>query len=1251
MSPTYIEEIEAALKRASPKAIEDAAQALLMDETPLFLPIGGTHDLGRDAEILKLQDEVNHRFVAISVEKEWPDKIRRDAKRIKDAGFEVQEILYCTTQEVPESKQLENVRSDLRDLGIELKIADRKWWATKLQQDGAVARRVKRELLHLAPFRPSPLRTADEYEEYLSARQHYVLTELVGRDALIQQVAHALKPGVAVIVHGNLGSGKTRVAVEAAKRVGAAVVEPSAEDDQALTETLLSGPERFVALDDAQNRLQLVRRLAGSRLDPAIQRPPALLLVSWTSSLDRVRAAVSDAYAVVEIEVPGLEREQLATILREHFKLDDADRGAVLTQSQGLPLFAVLGALALGSGASREQVARSNPLEVWFERAWPRHVPEGDAELLGILAMRGALRLIDSDGEFTVEAKKAADAAGLRPQQLRAHLDPYLDAGLAGYEDDHYAMMPDALAQLVIKRLCFSRPPLVTSAKALVEAATTSSQTFGRIAQLFDRIADELREDAPRRVLVGLIAESVPKPDAEIGEWMNFVDYTEAIARFDADKAIQYARQALTATPKPATEPLLRDAYTRDSLRRKVRDLADAALGGSKTAAEFRASVSLLLDLSESEPLIQDLTGGSQSRAPTMHHLFQLSERFDPRHGAGLPYAIRGEIFAALREWWKAYPETRADRVALLLTRLLDPGVFGSYMDPDKPHQFTLASGFLDPRGYPKFANEIADVLEEVLKLVTDEGGRGVLSQVDDIVRAARGISRAFNQKPNPALKAAARDVACRVLGAVATRFAANPAFLVRVHQFEREAGCPDIEAPSPEEGQVAQLFARQYRKDWRTEQQARAKRLEKLAEELDTLSAHGLGEWIRQRAEWAQAAGLDVSTEAAREFAVLLGKRRPSNAATLARSLVANPVTAPLAELTLVDVETVWDKGGQELLESWINGTEREQFALWALLGWVHSSQPTPKIKLDLLLKALKQATPDESRIALHIETILIRLAGGPDAAEALSAALNSRNATVRRVAVLRSCLTDQPHAHHIKLRPEDRAAFEAAFEEMAKPLGDDQTGGSLDASEETFTEVINQEPELSEKWLRGRLRHLARRPGRYIEPFSHGEYQALQGARGKLDVNSLLDDYAALAKPSFSQKEAYEKVLRLLVADLAGAIAERIERGDLTADRIGRLLRLVPEGPGWPELIVAASKYISEDDLMSAIYDATFYDQVWSGSFAPIAERQAKFFEEQLAQSEHPVVARIGRKLAEHYRKKAERERREDFRDQYER
>lgn len=1245
MTTTYIEEIERALDRADWNTIERVAQALLMDESPLFLPIGGMHDFGRDAEILKLQDDVHHRYVAISDREDWDRKIQADVRRVRQAGFTIEEVLYCTPKEIPEGKELDRVRKNLRTAGVELKVADRKWWTTKLQQDSAVVRRVKREELHLAPYRPSPLRTADEFDEYLSGKQSYVLTDVTGRDDLIDAVAKALQPGTAVLLHGNLGSGKTRVAVEAAKRAGAVVVQVGAEADDSLVEALLSRPDCSVVVDDAHLRTQVVDRLAKAHLDPAMKRPSALLLVSWSSSVERVRAAVSDSYAIVSIEVPALPRETLAQILREQFGLGEQDRGAVLTRSEGLPLFAILGALALSSGASREQVASENPLEAWFERVWPGRVPEGDAELLAIIAMRGGLRLVDHEGDFTPEAEKAANAAGVRPQALRAHFDPYLDAGLLGYEDGRYVMSPDALAQLVIKRVCFASRPLVAAAKPLVEAAVTFVEAFSRVSQLFDRIADEIGSDTPRRVLLRLLDESVPKPDAEAAEWFGFLSYAKDIATFSPRKALEFARAALAATPQPSTQPPLRDAYSREGLLRKVRDVGQAALFGG-TAADFRTALMLLLDLAANEPLIHDLTGLSQGRAPTMHDLLQLTERFNPRQ----PYAIRAEMLAALCEWWGADRAERSDRVLLLLTRLLDPAVMSTTMDVDKPHQVNISAGFLDSAGYADFAGTVASRIEQVLPSATNEGARAVLSQLEDVVRAARGFPGAFDTRPSSELQTAARDVACRVLAVVAKTFGSSGGFMVKVREMQTDAGCNEVAPVPPETGDIEELFTWERSKDWEVARAERFEALEKLAATLDGMPVEAVAEWLSVRARMARDAGLDTTTMFAMRFVEILGERRPDEAVALARLLVADDNSAQLAERPLIHVEVVWDKGGRELLNAWLEGTDRERWAVWSLLARVHSSEKTPTPQMQLLLRALATARDDDLGIANMLKTILVRLSGGPDATHVLGAALRSPSRIVRRVAAMRGCLGPAEHTFHIPVRPEDRDAFEKSFQETAVPLDSDPTGGMLAASDETLSEVIEYETVLAEAWLKARLQRLADDPGHYVEPFSHGETEALQSTNGRLDGTSLLDDYAGLEKPSYFQRNAYETVLRTLVADLPDAVRKRIRRGDLTSERVYRLLRLVPEGPGWPELILAASQYMSEDDLFSAVYDATFHRGVTTGSRVPVAERKQKFFEE-VASHPNQMVAAIGRKLAEHYRKDAERTRREEFREDYER
>lgn len=603
-----------------------------------------------------------------------------------------------------------------------------------------------------------------------------------------------------------------------------------------------------------------------------------------------------------------------------------------------------------------------------------------------------------------------------------------------------------------------------------------------------------------------------------------------------------------------------------------------------------------------------------------------------------------------LHEWWSRDPAPRSDRVLLFLTRLLDPAVMSTRLDSDKPHQINMSAGFLGGANYSTFADPVVSRIEEVLPTATSEGGRAVLSQLDDVVRAARGFPGAFNAQPGTELQAAARVVACRVLAAVAKTFGASGGFMVKVREMQTEAGCEDLTPAPPEAEDIEVLFTWERSPDWKAAQAERYEALAKLAATLDALSVEELAEWFIRRAHMAKDAGLDAATMFSMRFVEILGERRPEDAAALSRLLVADELTAQLAERPLIKLEAVWDKGARELLNAWLEGTERERWAAWSLLSRIHSSEKTSEVQMGLLLHAIATARDSDIGLANMLETILVRVAGGPDSRQVLGAALRSPSRVLRRVAALRACLGPAEHNYHIPIRPEDREAFESAFRETALPLDSDPTGGMLDASHETLTEVIEHESELAEEWLRARLDALGQHRDHYIEPFSHGETEALQTTSGRLDGASLLDDYAALEEPSYFQRDAYETILRTLLVDLPGAVLKRIERGDLSGEKTSRLLKLVPEGPGWPELIVAASHYMSEDELLSAVHDATFHEGVITGSMVPVAERQQAFFE-GLATHANRLVASIGGKLAEHYRRDAEHKRREEFREQYER
>src|SRR5438034_97157 len=83
-----------------------------------------------------------------------------------------------------------------------------------------------RDVLRI-PFHPGHFRTADEFEEQFSRQRGVVVGELVSREDALAAIGSALDEAPIVILHGDRGLGKTRIAIDAGRRADARFVTPT----------------------------------------------------------------------------------------------------------------------------------------------------------------------------------------------------------------------------------------------------------------------------------------------------------------------------------------------------------------------------------------------------------------------------------------------------------------------------------------------------------------------------------------------------------------------------------------------------------------------------------------------------------------------------------------------------------------------------------------------------------------------------------------------------------------------------------------------------------------------------------------------------------------------------------------------------------------------------------------------------------------------------------------------------------------
>jgi tetratricopeptide (TPR) repeat protein len=102
-----------------------------------IIPVGGTHDRGRDAEIythkgIDSQGEIT--FFQYSLEKSWENKLDRELKKVKANGHTIHHYVFVTTQTVTGHKRDALAKEARVQYGWKLTIFDREWFRHRLEE-------------------------------------------------------------------------------------------------------------------------------------------------------------------------------------------------------------------------------------------------------------------------------------------------------------------------------------------------------------------------------------------------------------------------------------------------------------------------------------------------------------------------------------------------------------------------------------------------------------------------------------------------------------------------------------------------------------------------------------------------------------------------------------------------------------------------------------------------------------------------------------------------------------------------------------------------------------------------------------------------------------------------------------------------------------------------------------------------------------------------------------------------------------
>lgn len=1236
----YIEQLGAALDALTDyQKIERAGQMLATETYGTIVPIGGTRDLGRDGVALVLGDQVHHLVLAVSAQGKWQDKIRKVARRVRDAGEPIDVLVYCTPEPLRDDAEFQKLRTELAADNIRLEPPlGRDWWIERLSGDTPKARAVRREILGLPAFHPGLFRTVDEYEEQFAQQRGVVLGDLVARQDCVDEVTAALKAASVVIFHGPRGLGKTRVTLAAARSFDGRFVATSTRGTETnFIDDLATLGSDTVVVDDAHSRLEVVQRLADASTDPNVGRPAHLLLVTWTSTLPAVRTAVARARDVREVEIGRLGREELAAILKaEPIRLDDpALRAAVLDASEGYPLYAVMGALALAAGADPTKL-RSNPLEAYLDTFWERAPTRTEARVLALVALRGGVRVVDHMGSVTDDGKRIAAGLEISSDTLIDTLNAMVESGVLNVEEGAHVLRPDALARLIIARLCLGHPPHADLPRLLELAAPQ----WDRAIDLLTEVYEDTRDERVREAVRPFLEVSVPGPDADAHEWSYVLRQVRAVATLLPGESLRFGHKALAASFPASDRGALGFVVDRPQVRTDIIAIADQA-----KYRDLPGAIRLLLDVSLEEPFDYGNGGSSQRNAPAIDHLVRLAEIFDVSGQRDIPGFIRRTALEVVRRWREEAPDERSDMAVLVLGSLLDPALSSSNMDPDKPGVVNMTAGHMGAAAYAAAAEPLVQEIERALPSITPRGGRALFAKLSDVAHTAKGHARAFNARPTPELADAAREIACRLLAALRIRFAENIAVQVRAHRLQVDVGC-SAPAPLPDGAdEVETLFTYEYVPDHEASEKRRYEHIDQITTRRVGAPVDETVAWYMQRARWAFDAGLELGTQYAAQLLFRLAQERPEAAIPLARAMHRDDETGGWADVPLRPAFLRDPASVEPLLREWLAGDSRERSFVWNLLA--QDPAQTFAIAPRLVADAITSATDED---AMLVEVFMLRIAGHPGDAAVLGLLLRAPAPLIQRVGVVFACLLppDRRHTFHAALAPEDRDALIAAMMTGLRAPSPLNAPGILMHAEETMKELAEVEPEALMQWVRLRLAALHEPKVHYMDPFAHGELAGVRALRGRVSTDGLLDDYAALDDLGVAEREGWEEVLQALIPDPTDAILARLQKGGLDEDRIGHLLKLAPRGARWTDVVAAAAERLSADELTSAVHTATFGPRTWSGSPVPLLQAQVDFFD-GLAQDARPKISEVGRRLAASYRNQVERAQREEQDRQY--
>lgn len=440
-------------------AFEQMCTSLLQQDYLRIIPLGGTGDRGRDAVELPtvrghFQTEGGSAIFQFSLQKDWKTKLRKDVKKVVRNGFRPATYVYVTNQDIL-TAQRDKVKEEIsREYPFEIEPLGLEWLRVRLESPPYLA--VRRQYLGLDETTLPAFLPSDEYAiRRPDVDSAPALEVFVGRQAELQSIDRFISSGMRVlVVSGGPGFGKTRLLLEAAKRVDddnlqVVFLRPEVDSLERHFQELNPNSRYLVVLDDA-HELQHFRSLLTLMQSPEFK--DRLLVVAATHPWAECALKKEFASRGLVCEELDLERLSNAHIdeLLQHDSLgirDERARGAIVSIAEGNPLIAISAARHFQEKGRLTGITRHQFLSAYFSRRLQEAL--GDAEdidraqiLLGTISATKGIEY----GEQALR-RTLADVIGISQGKLNTMIDQLVSVGLIRRTWSKVRVVPELFAK------------------------------------------------------------------------------------------------------------------------------------------------------------------------------------------------------------------------------------------------------------------------------------------------------------------------------------------------------------------------------------------------------------------------------------------------------------------------------------------------------------------------------------------------------------------------------------------------------------------------------------------------------------------------------------------------------------------------------------------------------------------------------------------------------------------------------------